>query len=158
VAHDAEGPRGPASERLQLEVALLTSANAPSENSAPAGEARRHTVLVAIADPDLRCYCLLCLRKRNDLWVQEVGAGESVFDMAKNVHADLVVADMSLIANGGAAAAMTPVLVIGDELPQPVPAAEEVQVAFLLQTFNAKRLLDVVEGMLPVRRQADGGH
>jgi hypothetical protein len=148
VEQDIERPRAPASDRLQLEVSLLAGATTRSEDSARAGEARRHYVLVAVGDPDLCSYVVQCLRERDDLRVEEVGAGESPFALAERVNADLVIVNESMITGSDAARATTPLLVTGDEQPEHLPVGDGRCVAFLLQPFNSKRLLEFVERLL----------
>lgn len=141
-------PRAPASARLQLEVLLLASETAPSEAIVPTGRTIRRNVLVAVGDPDLRSYVAQCLRQREDLHVYEAGPGESPFGVAERMDADLVIVDASLMATERATLSATPTLVTGAELPEQLPASAGRRIAFLLQPFNATRMLAAVERIL----------
>jgi hypothetical protein len=152
VDQDAQVPRAPASGRLELEVSLLTGATAPADNPTRARGERRHTILVAMADPDLRAYVAQCLRDREDVRVEEIGPEGAPLEVAERLQADLLIADLSVIAGGGAALGQTPLLLTGDELPDELPVGAGVRIAFLLQPFNARRLLEVVERLLGARR------
>ena len=146
--HDAGPPRAPESDRLQLEVALLaTAVTAPSEDVTVAGEPGR-TVLVAVGDAGLRDYIGQCLRQRADLRVVEMRPGDDLLDVAYRLPADLVIADGSAIPNSAAPQNRPPLLLTGDDLSDVLHVSEGAGVAFLLQPFNARRLLDVVARLL----------
>jgi hypothetical protein len=145
------------SDRLQLELALLgADAIAPAEDPAqPSGE--RHTVLVAVAEDDMRDYIARCLRERPELRVVETTPRTTLLEAVRHASADLLVCDLSLIADSHALLGGTPLLLIGDELPDPFPASSESRTAVLLQPFNARRLVDAVLRLLaaPASRPID---
>jgi len=146
--HDAGPPRPPASDRLQLEVALLAAAaTAPSGDVIADGKPGR-TVLVAVGDAGLRDYIRQCLQRRADLRVLEMWPGDDPLDVACRLPADLVIADGSAIPKGAAPLNRPPLLLTGEELPDVLHVSEGAGVAFLLQPFNAQRLLDVVARLL----------
>jgi hypothetical protein len=146
--HDAGLPGPPASDRLQLEVALLAAAApAPPDDVRPDSEPGR-TVLVAVGDAGLRDYIAQCLRQRPDLRVVEVRPGEDPFVGAHRLAADLVIADGLAIPNDATQASRTPLLLTRDEQSDAMHVSDGTAVAFLLQPFNARRLLDVVARLL----------
>jgi hypothetical protein len=134
------------SDRLELEVALLAAPTAaPSEEPARRSEAR--TVLLAVTDPDLRTYVAECMHERADLSVVEIGSDEGVLDVVRRTHVDLLIGDMSVISQDEVRSRM-PVVLIGDELPDQLPMGAGTRIAVVLQPFNARRLLDAVDGLL----------
>jgi len=145
--HDA-GPLLPrVSDRLQLEVELLAAAaTAPSDDGIAAVEPSR-TVLLAVGDANLCDYIRECLRQRTDLHVVELRATDDPLDVARR-RPDLVITDGSAIPDGVAPGNRPPLLLIGDERLDVLPVSEGAGIAFLLQPFNAGRLLDVVARLL----------
>src|SRR5262245_30926521 len=144
--HDAGPPRPPASDRLQLEIALLAAAaNEPSDDRIAASEPSR-TVLLAVSDADLREYIRQCLRQRTDLRVVEPQPGDDPLNVGRRQSVALVIADAS--PDGAAPLNRPPLLLIGDEPPEALPVHEGAGMAFLRQPFNARRLLDVVASLL----------
>jgi len=138
-------PRPPASDRLQLEIALLAAASTePSDDEIAAGESGR-TVLLAVGDADLREYIKQCLLQRADLRVVEPKPGDDPVNVGRQTVA-LVIADGS--PDGAAALNRPPLLLVGDELSEALPIREGEGMAFLVQPFNARRLLDVVARLL----------
>src|SRR5687768_1131476 len=149
----AQAPRPGTSDRLQLEIALLAGVVlSPNEDAAVAGESTR-VVLLAMADADLRDYITQCLQERADLRVVEHRSGDAPLDVARRLSAELVIADVSAIT-GDIPPDRPPLIVIGDELPDGLPVSDAARIAFLLQPFNARRLLDAVSRL--VDRRAAG--
>jgi hypothetical protein len=139
-------PRPPASDRLQLEIALLAAAAPePFDDGIGAGEPGR-TVLLAVGDADLREYIKQCLRQRADLRVVEAQPGDDRLNVGQRQPVALVIADGS--PDGAAALNGPPLLLVGDELSEALPVREGAGMAFLIQPFNARRLLDVVARLL----------
>jgi len=144
---DDDGPpRPPASDRLQLEIALLAAAaTEPSDDGIAAGEPGR-TVLLAVGDADLREYIKQCLRQRADLRVVEPQPGDDPLNIGRRQPVALVIADGS--PDRAAPVNRTPLLLVGDELSEALPVREGAGIAFLVQPFNTRRLLDVVARLL----------
>jgi hypothetical protein len=134
------------SDRLELEVALLAAARAATPE-APARRSEARTVLLAVTDPELRTYVAECLHERADLRVLEIGSGDGVLDVARRTQVDLLIGDVSLVALDEVRPRM-PVVLIGDELPDQLPVGAGNRIAVVLQPFNARRLLDAVDGLL----------
>ena len=154
AGHDADAPRTPASDRLQLEVALLVA-----ETIAPSDEAARATqegslILVAVSDTDIRHYIGQCLRGQPELRIVETRSGDDPFDVAHRLPADLLITDLCLGADNHRYVRGIPLLLTGVELPERLPVGEGVRVAFLLQPFNARRLLEAVEHLLGGTRRS----
>jgi hypothetical protein len=146
---DAEAPRPATSDRLQLEIALLSGVTSPNGDPTVAGEPTR-IVLLAMADADLRDYITQCLEQRADLRVVESRPGDAPLEVARGLGAGLVIADVSAIA-GDIPPDRPPLIVTGDELPDALPVSDAARIAFLLQPFNARRLLDAVSRLVDGR-------
>ena len=143
----ADAPGRATSDRLQLEIALLAAvATPPNDDPAVVGDPTR-IVLLAMADADLRDYITQCLEERADLRVVEHHPGDAPLEIARRLGAKLVIADVSAIA-GDVPADRPPLIVTGDELPDALPLSDAARIAFLLQPFNARRLLDAVSRLL----------
>jgi hypothetical protein len=158
----------PTSDRLQLEVELLTGTSeqivVPQPVTTP-GEPR-YTVLAAVAEADLRSYIRECLRERTDLRVAEADPGEPVLEAIRRLRPALVIAEVSAIPGAAAASVASapahgapndyglpplPLLLIGDEAPELLATGHPrpgTRMVFLPQPFNARRLLDAVERLL----------
>jgi len=146
--HDAGSLLPRASDRLQLEVELLAAAaTAPSDDGIAAVEPSR-TVLLAVGDANLRDYIRQCLRQRADLHVVELRAGDDPLDVARRGPVDLVITDGWALPDGVAPGNRVPLLLIGDERSDVLPFGEGAGIAFLLQPFNAGRLLDMAARLL----------
>ena len=150
-AGDAARPA--TSDRLQLEIALLAGvATSPNDDPAVVGDPTR-IVLLAMADADLRDYITQCLEQRADLRMVENRPGDAPLEAARRLGAHLVIADVSAIA-GDVPTDRPPLIVTGDEHPDALTVSDAARIAFLLQPFNARRLLDavsrLVDGMPPV--------
>jgi hypothetical protein len=83
-----------------------------------------------------------------DLHVVELRPGDDPLDVACRGPVDLVVADGSAIPDGVSPVNRPLLLLIGDERSDVLPISEGAGVAYLLQPFNAWRLLDVVARLL----------
>jgi hypothetical protein len=143
-----DSPRTPASERLQLEVALLvTETTAPSDDAARAAQ-DGSLILLAVWDADIRDYIRQCLRGQPNFQIVEARFGDDPFDIAHRLPARLVISDLALVAGDHALLRGLPVLLTGVELTEQLPAGEGIRIAFLLQPFNARRLLEAVEHLL----------
>src|SRR3954447_21284745 len=62
AGHDAEAPRVPASDRLQLEIALLAAESSPMADDTERAGDGGSAILLAVSDPDIRDYIRQCLR------------------------------------------------------------------------------------------------
>ena len=145
---NADTSRTSASDRLQLEVALLSSeAPVPNDEPTNARESARIVVL-AVGDADLRDYITQCLGERGDLRVLESRPGDDALEAARRLRADLVIANVSALAHGDLPLDRPPVIVTGDEPPEALAVSDAARIAFLLQPFNARRLLDTVARLL----------
>ena len=145
-AGDAARPA--TSDRLQLEIALLAGvATSPNDDPAVVGDPTR-IVLLAMADADLRDYITQCLEERADLRVVESRPGDDPLEAARRLRVDLLIANVSALAHGDLPLDRPPVIVTGDEPPEALAVSDAARIAFLLQPFNARRLLDTVARLL----------
>ena len=154
AGHDADAPRAPASDRLQLEIDLLTAERSvPAEVAERAGEGGS-SILLAVSDTDIRDYIRQCLRAQRDLRIVEHRSRDDPFDVARRLPAHLLITDRSIAAEDTTRARGILVVLTGTEPPEQLPAGEGLRMAFLLQPFNARRLLEVVEHLLADSRRS----
>lgn len=148
AGHEPDAPRAPASERLQLEVALLAAEPAARANEMDRTEDGGSTILLAVSDTDIRDYIKQCLRAQPDLRIVETRTEDDPFDVARRVQARLLITDLPFGADDTPRARGIPVVLTGDELPERLPTGDEIRIAFLLQPFNARRLLETIEHVI----------
>ncbi|TVP42573.1 MAG: hypothetical protein EA350_15315 [Gemmatimonadales bacterium] len=152
-AHPERGTDpGPASDRLRLEVELLTPAAAippatrATDPSAALGDPVPRTVLLGIGDADLRAYVRECLRGNPALRVVEPDVGEHALDAVQRLNPALLIAEPGTV--GTMLPRAVPLLLLAQELPQDTEVRPSATLALLTQPFNARRLLDAVEMLL----------
>jgi len=148
AGHDAEAPRAPASDRLQLEIALLAAAPGPTADDIERAGDGGSAILLAVSDTDIRDYIRQCLRAQAELRIVDGRSGDDPFDVARHLPAQLIITDRSLVAEDKTRARGIPVLLTGAELPDHLPVGDGIRMAFLLQPFNAHRLLEAVGHLL----------
>lgn len=148
AGHEPDAPRAPASERLQLEVALLAAEPAARAHEMERADDGGSTILLAVSDTDIRDYINRCLRAQPDVRIVETGTEDHPFDIARRLQARLLITDRPLDADDTTRARGIPAILTGDELPEQLPTGDEIRVSFLLQPFNARRLLETVEHLL----------
>ena len=149
AGHDAEAPRVPASDRLQLEIALLAAEPSPTADDTERAGDGGSAILLAVSDPDIRDYIRQCLRAQAELRIVESRSGDDPFDVARRLSARLLITDLPIVATDATRARGIPVLLTGAELPDHLPAGEGMRMTFLLQPFNAHRLLEAVQRASP---------
>jgi len=162
AGHDPDTPRSPASERLQLEVVLLAAASTVQADQTKQAEDGGSPILLAVSDTDIRDYIKQCLRAQPGLRIVETRAErterterterserreDDPFDVARRIQARLLITDLPIAADDTRARGI-PVILTGDELPEQLPVGGEIRIAFLLQPFNARRLLEAVDHLL----------
>ncbi len=157
-AQHGEPPAAGASDRLQLEAALLSAATALPAPAAPqpaaeVGQCR--TVLTLVRDAELRAYVETCLRERGVLWVLTAGTGESALDAVRRLRPALLVAERRALEGDAtslpaAERPLPPVLLIAGEAEDAAAwlAWLRTPVEVLPLPFNARRLCEAVDRLL----------
>ena len=70
------------------------------------------------------------------------------FDVARRVQARVLITDVPFGPDDTTRARGIPVVLTGDELPERLPTGDDIRIAFLLQPFNARRLLETIEHVI----------
>jgi hypothetical protein len=148
AGHDSDPARTPASERLQLEVALLAAEATVRADETDRAANGGWVIVLAVSDMDIRDYIKQCLRAQPDLRIVETRTEDDPFDVARRIQARLLISDLPFGPDDTTRARGMPVVLIGDELPERLPTGDAIRIAFLLQPFNARRLLETVEHLL----------
>jgi CheY-like chemotaxis protein len=161
------GPPVSSSDRVQLEVSILSSASddgaTDAENGAPGTGPGSRTVLVIAAESDMRIYVRRCLRRHGGIHVVEVNDRISALQARELTPPDIIILDVdghqlaatelveSLRSEG--AFAGVPFVITSDEETEDATrrlAGDVTPSAILVKPFNARQLCAEVERMLDV--------
>jgi hypothetical protein len=140
-----------ASDRLRLEVDLLTTPEAHPPMAASRGAPGLPTrlVLVAVGEPELTTYVRRCLWEQPGLLSIEPEPGESLLVALRRLRPALLITEPAVIGERSAAP-RTPVLLLVQEPGDAaeIGAATSSRLTVLVQPFNARRLLAAVASLL----------
>ena len=134
-----------------MEVALLAAELTAQADQTKQAEDGGSPIVLAVSDTDIRDYIVQCLRARPELRVLEALTGDDAYDVARRMQARLLITDLPVPANHTTRARGIPVILTADEFPEQLPTGDGIRIAFLLQPFNARRLLETVDHLLAWR-------